>query len=221
MSKKSKKIIPVKLTEMHSLSKSGAFFDNLNNKTIFLAITIVSILAFFVFKDFLLSKKVYLFRDIGSDTLNANLPYLHLIKTYFQNYGTLSWSFSNGMGQSIFPLFLRDPFDIITITGGANIFYYLFGFKEFLKIIIVAILFFLFLNKLNLSNLTKIIGTLLISFCSFIIVGGGWYAFSYEAVNFVLLLLGFELLFQNNKGLIFSIGALLFAASIRCCLPVY
>ena len=221
MTKKLKNIISAKSKVTASIPKSVSFFDTLNNKTIYIVVFITTLLAFLLFKDFILSRKVYLFRDIGSDTLNANLPYLELILRYFKEHGTLSWSFSNGMGQSIFPLFLRDPFDLLTLTGSANKIYYLLGLKEFLKIIVIAVLFYFYLGKLNLNNFTKLVGSLLISFCGFMIVGGGWYAFSYEAVNFVLLLLGFELLFQDNRGIIFSAGTLLFAASMPFNLYIY
>ena len=121
MTKKLKNIISAKSKVTASIPKSVSFFDTLNNKTIYIVVFITTLLAFLLFKDFILSRKVYLFRDIGSDTLNANLPYLELILRYFKEHGTLSWSFSNGMGQSIFPLFLRDPFDLLTLGNATKL----------------------------------------------------------------------------------------------------
>ncbi|HRD40217.1 MAG TPA: hypothetical protein PLC65_16440, partial [Bacteroidia bacterium] len=51
------------------------FFENLGSKAIWVCFGLISLIAFFVFKDYLLQNKIFLFKDIGSDTLNGTLPY--------------------------------------------------------------------------------------------------------------------------------------------------
>ena len=71
---------------------------------------LMSLISFIVFKDFLLFKKVYLFKDIGSDTINLYVPWFDYYADYVKNEGTPGWSFAQGMGQNIFPLWLGDFF---------------------------------------------------------------------------------------------------------------
>src|SRR3954463_13156193 len=55
-----------------------------------------------VFHDFLLLNKTYLFKDIGSGSINAVHPHLVLLIAYLRESGIPFWSFRQGMGQNVF-----------------------------------------------------------------------------------------------------------------------
>src|SRR3954466_2920481 len=84
-------------------------FEKAGNKGILIALGLIVIVAFLVFKDFILLNKLYLYKDIGSDTLNGAYPLFYNYANYFEKYGLPSWSFEEGMGQNILGSFLRDP----------------------------------------------------------------------------------------------------------------
>src|ERR1700752_2228533 len=65
-----------------------------------IALGIILLIAFVVFKDFILQQKIYLFKNIGSDSLNASWPWMSRSADYISQYGIPSWSFNMGMGQN-------------------------------------------------------------------------------------------------------------------------
>ena len=171
-----------------------------------ITITLIGIIGFMILKDYLLFEKIFLFKDIGSDTLNGSYPPMYHTAEYFHKYGLPSWSFAYGMGVNILPLCLRDPFDALLYIAGKDSIVYLIPWKEYLKIILGGIIFFKYLQLILKDPFTWILGSVLFAFSGFFIVGGCWYIFSYEAVNVALMLLGFELLFQRGKWLILTLS---------------
>jgi uncharacterized membrane protein YfhO len=201
--------------------KKNNFFDSLKGKELYLGFTLIAIVAFFVYKDFLLFKKAMLYKDIGSDTLNASYPPLKHIADYIHSIGVPGWSFNYGMGQNLFPLFLRDPFDSILYLLGKNNIAFGIGYIEFFKVVLGGLIFFLYLRTLEMKSFTCIIGGLLFSFTGFMVLGGGWYIFSYEAVNAALLLLAFEKLYKQNSWYLFPLAIALFAIAMPFNLYIY
>ena len=197
------------------------FFENLGNKSYFLALSLIIFIAFFVFKDFLLLKNVFQFKDIGSDTLNGMYPYYHHYADYIQKNGWPQWSFAEGMGQGILSGFLRDPFQLIAMLIGPQSMPKIFIYIIVLEIIIAGSIFYFFLKALKTTNYSAIIGTLLFSFCGFMIIGSCWYLFTFEALNLALLLLGFERIYQKNNWFLFSLGIFLAAISFPVNLFTY
>ncbi|HMG82944.1 MAG TPA: YfhO family protein [Ferruginibacter sp.] len=181
-------------------------FERAGNKGILIALALILFISFIVFKDFILLHKVYLYKDIGSDTVNAGYPYFYSYARYFSKYGLPSWSFQEGMGQNILGGFLRDPFMLIGYMLGSSYMPKIFVFTEILKIISGGAIFYLFLKQLKVSTFSAIIGTLLFSFSGFMIIGSAWYVFTYEAFTLALVLLGFELYFQKNNWIVFVIA---------------
>lgn len=208
----------VKKTETSTAIKESPagpdFFDKLGNKAIWFCLGLLTVIAFFVFKDYLMQEKIFLFKDIGSDTLNGTLPYHYFMANYISQYGLPTWSFAEGMGQSIFAGFTRDPFIMLSYISGGKYIPNIFIYIEVLKILIAGIVFFKFLKLLKVSDYTAILGAALFSFCGFMIIGACWYLFTYEALNVAMLLLGFELFYQRGKWLLFVITIFLIAMAM-------
>src|SRR5512146_524561 len=51
-----------------------------------------------VFRDFVLLRHVYLFKDIGSDSINSTYPTLFHVVDYLRTEGIPKWTFFQGMG---------------------------------------------------------------------------------------------------------------------------
>ena len=197
------------------------FFDQLGNKAPLVALGLILFIGVIVFRDFLFFNKVYFFKDIGSDTLNYSYPYAHTVADYISKYGIPKWSFNFGIGQSLFPFFLRDPFDIILYIAGKDHFVYAMAYKEFIKIVLGGFTFYYYLRTIKLSEYASMIGGVLFAYSGFMIVGSGWYIFSFEAFNMALMLLGFELLFSQNKWFLFLLAIFLICISQPFNLFVY
>lgn len=197
------------------------FFSNLGAKAPLLALGALLLIAFIVFKDYIFQEKVYFFKDIGSDSYNLSYPYVYQVADYITKYGTPKWSFNFGMGQSLFPFFLRDPFDALVYLGGKDHILFLTTVKEVLKIVLSGLVFFYYLKMLKLSDFAAIAGSCFFAFCGFTVVGSGWYIFSFEALNMAIMLLAFEQLYQKRKWFLFPFAIFLICISQPFNLYVY
>jgi uncharacterized membrane protein YfhO len=175
------------------------FFEKQGEKTKYWALGIISIIAFIVFKDFILLKKIFLYKDIASDSVNASWPFMVHTFDYMKENGFPTWSFSFGMGQNMSTFGFYDPFDVILYTFGKSSMMKLLGFKEVVKIILSGLLFYHFLRLLKLSYFSALLGGLLYAFSGYMIVGSAWFLFSFEAFCVALLLWSFEKFFTENK----------------------
>lgn len=185
-------------------------------------ITLLLLILSFVFRDFISLQNVFLYKDIGSDTINTFYPILAHTADYVHAFGLPKWSFNAGMGQNIFPFSLiHGPFDLILLLAGKDALVYLLGFVEMLKIFCGGIVFYHYLRLLKIGPFVCMSGSLLFSFSGFMILGGGWYLFSYEAVLIALLLFSFEKLFQQNSWFSFPIVIALIAISMPFYLYTY
>jgi uncharacterized membrane protein YfhO len=155
---------------------------------------------FFVFKDYLLLKKLFLFKDIGSDTITTFYPqYLH-ISDYLRTEGIPKWSFNQGMGQNIFPGGIADPFNLILYALGRDYLAYGIVYIEFLKVFLAGIVFYYYLKLLDLTKYTSLLGSLLFAFSGYMILGTSWWATHSSVVLYgAFLLFAFEKLFKQNS----------------------
>jgi uncharacterized membrane protein YfhO len=164
---------------------------------IFLACLFV--LVAFVFKDFLLLNKIYLFKDIGSDSVNGFYPNTYHVLDYLKTEGIPQWSFSRGMGQNIFPFSVSDPSLAIFYLFGRDSFAYGIVVVEVLKVAASGIFFFLYLRTIKLSSFTTVLGGLLYAFSGYqILTSSGWFNHSFEPFFAAVSLHAFELFFQRR-----------------------
>lgn len=171
---------------------------------LWITLGLVAMLILIIFFDFITGNKYYLFKDIGSDSINISWPHISLLVNYIKTEGFPMWSFAQGMGQNI-QSSVSDPFSWFILFSGTKHLEYSFIVMELIKMLLAAIFFYLFLSELKLSNTSKIIGTLMYTFSGFIMIGSGWGIFSGEACLLALLLLGFEKLYQHNSWYLFPV----------------
>jgi len=191
----------------------SAGIDRLFNKKsgLILLITLLCIVVV-VFRHFLFLEKVYLYKDIASDSINDTYPTLFHIVDYLRTTGIPKWSFNQGLGQSLFTVGTFDPFLLLFYALGSSRIAPALAFVEILKIVLGGVFFFLYLKQLPVSNYSALIGGVLYSFTGYMIVGSAWYWFSYDALCIALLLYAVEKLFQQNVWYLLPIPIALTAA---------
>lgn len=197
------------------------YFETYKKHGIYIALGLLLIIGFIVFKEFLFLHKIYLYKDIAGDSINAYYPNLVQTMDYWKSYGLPSWSFNMGMGQNIGSLALYDPFDAIIYCFGKDNMAYLLGYKEFVKIVLAGVIFYAYLRTVGRSTYASIMGSLMFAFCGYSMVGSAWFIFTFEAFNAALLLLGFELIFLKNKLWLFPIAVFFIGVSRPFNLAMY
>ena len=174
---------------------------------------LVSVLAIYVYLDFIFFDKLFLFKDIGSDTINAFYPRLVHLADYLRHDGLPRWSFNQGMGQSIFPVSLGNPFDWPLLMLGSERLAYGIAYMEVLKVVLGGVIFYLYLRLLSESVYACMIGGLLYAFSGFMILGGTWYVFSAQAVTLALMLYAIESYLQRGTWWLVPLGIALISTS--------
>lgn len=177
---------------------------------IFLALA--GLIGFIVFKDFLLFNKLFMFKDIGSDTPNFYYPNLIEYSRLVSEQGSVGWSFARGMGQNMYPNAYNDIFYVFLYMIGPKSLMWYIGWMEYAKVIIGGWLFLRFLSQIGAGSYTSVIGGLMYAFSGYMIIGGSWYFFSSSAVYLAFFFLAFEYAFQDKKYWLFALasGALSF-----------
>jgi uncharacterized membrane protein YfhO len=186
--------------------------DSISCKELAIIFGMLALLCFIVFHKFILGSTVYLFKDIGSDTLNTYYPSYINISEMLRENGLPGWSFEQGLGQNVFPFSLSDPTTYLLYLLGSDNLSLGIAWLEIFKIICSGLLFFMFLKKLRLETQAAYIGGLLYAFSGFMIVGGSWYIFSTLGLYTALILLSFEMLYAEKKWWLFPISVALLAA---------
>lgn len=167
----------------------------------------------FVFRDFLFQKFVYLFTDIGSDSLNIYLPqWILLERLKAQGEALSSWSFCVGMGEPLgigrnellsfilnLPFNLTQlPFKILAPLNEWNVLPYSIVYTQFSNIILIGIFFLLYLRTMGVSKYAAVVGGLLFAFSGYVVIGSCWYH-TPLGVNLVFLLFAFEQWFCKKR----------------------
>jgi uncharacterized membrane protein YfhO len=191
--------------------RQSIFESNLDKYAVWITMGLVSVLILIIFHSFISGVLFYLFRDIGSDSINSYFPHFQYINQYIKTDGIPLWSFSQGMGQNIQSISINDPFYLIFYLVDKDNVAYSIIWMEIIKILSTAFVAFHFFRLLKLKPVAIIIGTLLYCFSGFMIVGGGWYMFSTEVFCLAFLLLSFEMLFQSRTWLLFPLAIALIA----------
>lgn len=190
-----------------TISSDSNFYDSyIKGKEFYYLLGIILASCYLIFSDFINLKKVYLFRDIGSDSLNIYFPWLTGMSDYLKTESVPGWSFSQGMGQNVFPIWLGDFFsDFLTYFDKSKIPYGLV-FMEILKILLMGLVFYKFLKEVKLSNFSALVFSMLYAFSGFVILGGCWAIFSVEALYVAIILYGFERWLNHKKYFWFVFG---------------
>ena len=206
-------VMCMKLRVLNKIPANLLFLRNLSGYSgtlaIILLIFLILAVGTAVLKDYLFFDKLYVFRDIGGDAYNQQLPgYVHIAR-YLRTEGIPKWSFFQGMGQNIFPGYVNNPFHLMLYALGKGRLIYGIAYVEFFKILLGGIFFFLYARLLSLTQFASIAAGLLFAFSGYMILGSGWYVHSTFVVFGAFLLFSFEKLFKHNSWGYFPVAVFL------------
>lgn len=202
------KIFPTESAEENIQPPKGACNNFAGIKGVYALAGLILVLSFFIFKDFILLRNVYLFKDIGSDSVNWVYPNLVQLSQYVRNEGFPLWAFSQGMGKNIFPSMGNNFMGLYFLLPPEAVAYGVI-YVEVLKALLSGIFFYLYLRTLSLSLYTSTLGGLLYAFSGYLVLGGCWAVFSSETVFAALLLYAFEKFFKERVWFLLPIAVTL------------
>ena len=181
-------------------------------RSVLIFILLEFLILWYVYFDFLILNKYFLFKDIGSDTINYAYTNFIQISRYLRQSGIPGWAFNQGIGQNIYPFMLGEPFANILYIAGENHLHKVIIYVEACKILLGGFFFYLFLLKIKINPTISIVGAVMFSMSSYMILGGSWYQFSTEAVYAALMLYSYEKYLQDHNPLLLPIPFALIAS---------
>ncbi len=171
-----------------------------------LLLVLLGFICLIVFFDFIRLEKIYLFKDIGSDTINAVYPHLIHVSEYLRTEGIPRWSFAQGLGQNITNSGIDNPFNWLLYVLGKDRLAYGIIFVEIIKILITAWLCYRWLLVLFKNHFAALFGALAFSLSAYMIIGGSWYVHSWLCFKVILLLWAFEKGYRKQIWLWWSLA---------------
>ncbi len=164
----------------------------LKGKSLYIYLVLAALLALYVFRNFITFNQLYLYKDIGSDTVTYWWPHWVMLSYYIHSLGVPAWSFNQGMGQNIYAFGIGDPFSLFLCLLPKQAIPYAIIFTELFKIIGGGLIICWYLKMINCSDTASIAGGLLFAFSGYVILGSGWYFVSTETFYAALVLYSVE-----------------------------
>jgi uncharacterized membrane protein YfhO len=155
---------------------------------------------FFIFKDYLLGKAIYFFKDIGSDSINITYPNLVMLSDYLKREGSMpAWTFTQGMGQNIYPFWIDQFLWVLSFIDKKSI-PQAYIWVIWFEIALAGFIFRQYLKTIKVSAFASIIGGLCYAYGAYAIAASGWAnRFAIELFNTALLLLALENFLQKKS----------------------
>ncbi len=178
---------------------------------------LIVLMCLVIFKDFIFKNNLYLYQDIGSDTINSYYPYyLNFIRAI--NKGDFSFWLSNiGMGNNILSMqaLVCDPFIIVLLVFGEKYLANGLLVMSIIKIICAGIAFYMYEKNFTITKRVRMLGALLYAFNGYMILWGQHYQFGTIIVLLPFLIHGYEILLKDRKGtvLVLSVALIAFFSS--------
>lgn len=194
----------------------GVLDQFIEKNGLLLCLTITLIISLLVFRDFYFLRKIFLFKDIGSDSINVDYPWMMLMDRMKTEQGFFSWTFYSGLGYAVFSGFiiLLNPYiltnlltePLFSLMYGNNPAFLKFPYFIFHLLLIAAVSYYYF-RTIGLSKFSNIIGSLLISFMGYTIACSSWNSYL-DVFYGIFLLFSFEQLYRHNRWYFFPIAVL-------------
>lgn len=186
---------------------------------------VLFLIGYLLFRDFLFFERLFLFTDIGSDTLNAAFPRMVHDNHYWVNEGwPITWSHSVGLGKNLhqgFRVELIDPLKAIFNESllGPQFLAKRLAYFEFLKLTGIGLITYCYTRVAGFDRYACILGALSMAFCCYAIIGSTWYVHSTIILNTMMLVLATELYLR--RGMLWLLPICIFIFGLRAELIFY
>ena len=207
----------IKEHKKQNLISNVSFYEKyLAPYNVLFVIGIIIFVGIIAFKKYFTGDFLFFFKDIGSDSLNQDYPaILHKVRLLESEFFS-NWSFFSGMGEIVNNIIPVDPYtgfrflekQIGVATFDSDYFIYgRFSRKFVFSFLLTGIVFYSYLKTISINKFSALMGSMLISFSGFIVLGSSW-GFSGQVFKAVFLLFSFEQLFVKKKWYFFPFAIL-------------
>src|SRR2546423_250345 len=166
---------------------------------------ILLVVGVLIFSDFVFGARLLLYRESGGDSLNDVYPILVHLSDYVRSHGLPSWSFSVGMGQSIYYLvgeLILEP----VVWLPRHLIAPSLVYVHLTKVLIAGLVFWGFLRLRGVSFPASIVGTLGLAFSAHMCMGACWITSADDTLCFTCLLFAAEFAIVSGRWTLLPIA---------------
>ena len=163
--------------------------------------------AIVVYSPYLFLKQIFVYSDIGSDTVYVYYPFFSSLARKISNQDFSMWDFTYGTGNNILTRQsdVGSIFTWLTCIFGAKYIKYALAIVQILKIFCAGFACYFYLNNFKFSVVSKVVVAYIYAFNGFIILWGQHYFFASASIYVVLLLGSIEKSLTSKKGYIYTV----------------
>ncbi len=170
---------------------------------LFGGLTFVFILA--LFAQYFFGPSLYIFNDVGSDTITVFYPNLVQSARYFQEEGIPGWSFYYGLGSNFYPSYVINPIHWVYLPMSPGTIAYTIVWVQAALLLGTGLVFYRFLREAMFSLPVCFIGGMAYTFGGYAALGNSWYGHADDIFWMTCCFLGFELLLRKKIWWVFPI----------------
>lgn len=174
-------------------------------QTFLLFATMIVGITVILFWRYLFGADLFIFNDIGSDTITIFYPNMVQAARYFQEAGIPGWSFYVGMGANTYPGYLNNPLELILLSLTPVTIAYSIAWLQAAYLIATGLVFYKFLREAQFSLPVCLVGGVIYTFGGYLVIGSSWYVHSHHIFWMTVGLLGFEWLLRKKIWWLFPI----------------
>lgn len=174
-------------------------------RVLLLAVTAVCII---VFHNFILGKKLFIYKDVGYDTYNQYWPALQYLVNSIQSGKWSLWSFEAGMGNNLAGLaeIILDPFHFLLIFLPQRLVPYGIGMAHIVKIYVCAIFEYKYLKKIGVMDQLAVVFSVIWAFSGYMMLWGQHYQYGSAVAMFTVVIYGLECFIMDGGGKFFILS---------------
>jgi len=190
------------LHKKKAILSNQSFLGTKNSNEQIFVILIIASLWCFIFQEYILFKKAFVFNKFAIDTISQFYPieYYKINELLSGNFPW--WSFQFDLGTNVYSIFANlNPFDIIYLFFGKDHFVEAIPYVVLLKFITTGLFFHAFLKQLKINSTASLIGAILFTFSGYMMVNSHWYHYTNYAVFTAAFLYYFEIWVQKGRWL--------------------
>lgn len=169
----------------------------------------VAVLGFLVYEPFLLFEKLFLFRDVASDSVDAFWPMFSHLGELWRESGVPFWSFAYGLGAPVFG-WVGDPFLFALWALPPDVLPFGLGWIQFLKVLGAGCFFFLWLRTAGLLPTAAAVAATGLAFSAQMMIRGAWFHYATEVFLVAFALWAVESRVSKGRTLPFVCAVALF-----------
>lgn len=190
--------------------------------TVFFLVFAIFLVGFIAFKDYFISRYLFFFTDIGSDSINQDLPAIIHSADFLGNSFLEKWSFYQGMGNAYYKAIPVEPLGFFSYAFD-YVGYFLWGDNFFISgrfirlfifnFLFSGMIFYYYLRTISINKYSSFIGALFVTFSGYMVLGSSW-GFSGHIFRAVFLLFAFEQLFVRKRWYFFPFAVIYASGNI-------